>query len=438
MTGLTRLIKICALSAVCCLGALLFFAGERAGAYSGGPPTASTGAPNETTCVVCHNEFTLNAGGGAIAITGLPASYAPGQQVDVTVTVSFSARTRFGFQLTALDDSGKQAGAFTITDTARTQVVNDNVNGSPRSYVEHGGGGTTVPAPGGQNSWTFRWTAPATSVGKVTFYAAGNAANSNFQTTGDYIYTTSAVVQAPLPAFTTVSAAHFRSEPVAAEGFVTGFGQDFAVAPGVSATSLPLPTELAGVKVMVKDSAGAERAAGLFFVGPTQINYLMPAETANGTATVTVLKSNQTFSSGSVAVTAVAPGVFTANFQGTGVAAAIVQRVRGDGSQSFEPVARFDAGTSRWVGIPIDLGPATDKVYVQFYGTGWKKVGTTPVTAKVGGADAEVQYAGPQGDFLGLDQANVLIPRGQAGKGEVEVVLTFGDKTANTVTVTVQ
>jgi uncharacterized protein (TIGR03437 family) len=45
-----------------------------------------------------------------------------------------------------------------------------------------------------------------------------------------------------------------------------------------AAASTPLPTELAGVRV--RDALGVERLAPLFFVSPSQINYLMPAGAA--------------------------------------------------------------------------------------------------------------------------------------------------------------
>ncbi|MGH9800448.1 MAG: hypothetical protein ACRD82_08805 [Blastocatellia bacterium] len=44
-----------------------------------------------------------------------------------------------------------------------------------------------------------------------------------------------------------------------------------------------------------------------------------------------------------------------------------------------------------------------------------------------------VQYAGPQGGFVGLDQANILLPKSLAGRGEVDVVLIVNGKTANTL-----
>jgi len=44
-----------------------------------------------------------------------------------------------------------------------------------------------------------------------------------------------------------------------------------------------------------------------------------------------------------------------------------------------------------------------------------------------------VVYAGAQGDYVGLDQLNVRIPRELAGRGEVDLVLNVGGLSANPV-----
>jgi uncharacterized protein (TIGR03437 family) len=49
-----------------------------------------------------------------------------------------------------------------------------------------------------------------------------------------------------------------------------------------------------------------------------------------------------------------------------------------------------------------------------------------------------VSYTGPQGDFPGLDQINVLIPPALAGRGLVDVELTIFAAPANPVQVTIQ
>ncbi|HZI87832.1 MAG TPA: PQQ-dependent sugar dehydrogenase, partial [Pyrinomonadaceae bacterium] len=55
--------------------------------------------------------------------------------------------------------------------------------------IEHSQAGTFVGQMNGA-SWTFNWTAPATDVGTVIFYAAGNHANNDGNSSGDFIYRT--------------------------------------------------------------------------------------------------------------------------------------------------------------------------------------------------------------------------------------------------------
>jgi uncharacterized protein (TIGR03437 family) len=98
----------------------------------------------------------------------------------------------------------------------------------------------------------------------------------------------------------------------------------------------------------------------------------------------------------------------------------------------------FHAAQGGYVATPLDLGAATDQVILELFGTGIRgRSALTAVTATIGGQAAEVQYAGPQGGFAGLDQVNVRVPRSLAGRGDVDVVLTVDGKTANTVTVRV-
>ncbi len=163
-------------------------------AYSASPPPARTGAPGESTCVGCHNSYPLNSGPGVLSINGLPDSYTPNQEIAVTVRLSQADRKLFGFQLTVLDDSGKQAGALIVTDDFRTQREVDSVGGQLRFYLQHTLA-SLLPAGPDFGEWSFKWRAPAQAAGRVTFYAVGNASNGNGGLTGDYIYTTSASVR---------------------------------------------------------------------------------------------------------------------------------------------------------------------------------------------------------------------------------------------------
>jgi uncharacterized protein (TIGR03437 family) len=231
------------------------------------------------------------------------------------------------------------------------------------------------------------------------------------------------------------AASYMSGAPLAPNSIASGFGQGMS-AGTESAPSAALPTVLANTFVTVKDSAGAERRAPLFFVAPTQINYLVPEGTARGPATVTVTSAGQVTASGMVTVDAVAPGLFTANFDGRGAPAAAAITAAPDFTQTVQAVARCGSAAGSCVPSPIDLGPEGTLVVLTLYGTGIRgRSAPAAVTARIGNMAAPVYYAGPQSEFPGLDQVNVLIPRALAGRGETDLLLTVDGMTANPVRV---
>ncbi|MBK6586760.1 MAG: carboxypeptidase regulatory-like domain-containing protein [Acidobacteria bacterium] len=170
------------------LGSLIIvFTGDRSAteveARSNGSPNARTGAPSEQTCTSCHNS---NSGPGTIQILA-PATYTPGQTIQITVTQATTDTTRraWGFQLTALDTAtNSKAGTLTAT-TSFTAVANS----STRQYMNQSGTGVFRGQANGA-TWTFNWTAPAASVGPVKFYAAGLQADNQDDDTGDQMFLT--------------------------------------------------------------------------------------------------------------------------------------------------------------------------------------------------------------------------------------------------------
>src|SRR5262245_45113774 len=404
--------------------------GSTVRAFSGGPDPSLTGAPGELTCSSCHGG---GASGGTLSITGLPANYTPNQEVTLTVNLSQAGRTRFGFQLTVIDDTGKRAGDLTPND-GNTQTQLNTVSGNQRQYINHTSSGSNPVSPG-QGSWTFKWKAPAQSVGQVTFYISGNAANGNFTTTGDTIYNINQSVQpgSTLAALATVSAASFAppTTPLAANQIVAGFGIGLAqnvTFPPQGSTTLPLALD--GTSIVVRDAMGTVRDAGLFFVAPQQVNYLMPAGTVNGVATVTLRRNVVDTAQGAVNIETVSPGLFTANTSGSGVPAAVLFRRRA-GVDTFETVAEFNSATSMFDPKEIDLGPEGDLVLLIAFGSGIR--GLTSRSATIGGQNAPVDAVVPAPGFEGLEQINIIIPRSLISSGLVNVVFTADNKPANTV-----
>jgi len=76
--------------------------------------------------------------------------------------------------------SDEKAGELQNPD-GLTQVLNNSGQAARVSTFEHTASGTFIGQQNGAN-WNFNWTAPATDVGPVTFYTAGNQANNDGNT----------------------------------------------------------------------------------------------------------------------------------------------------------------------------------------------------------------------------------------------------------------
>lgn len=248
----------------------------------------------------------------------------------------------------------------------------------------------------------------------------------------------SALSAAPVKALATVSAASFSAGELTAEGIVAAYGTGLATATQ-SATTTPLPTTLAGTSVAVRDSAGVTRSAPLFFVSSGQINFVVPTGTAAGLANILVTSGDTSLSGGDVMIATVAPGMFTANANGQGVVAAVALRIQGNGTQTYESVATFNTSTQRWASKPIDLGPATDTVYLIAYGSGFRnRSALANVSTTIGGTLMQTDFAGKQGGLVGVDQLNVKLDRSLIGRGELDLILRVDGKPSNTVKVNIK
>jgi len=122
-----------------------------------GAPAGMTGSPGDgNICSSCH-------GGNASTVSGwittdIPAEgYTPGQTYQISCTNNLTASGKYGFQCSPQNSAGALLGSLTAG-------TNNHLVGT--KYVTHTAANTT------NNVWTFSWTAPAATVGSVTFYAA--------------------------------------------------------------------------------------------------------------------------------------------------------------------------------------------------------------------------------------------------------------------------
>jgi uncharacterized protein (TIGR03437 family) len=160
-----------------------------------------------------------------------------------------------------------------------------------------------------------------------------------------------------------------------------------------------LPQALGGLSVNIRVASGALFSAGLSYVSPSQVNFLIPPGIGPGPALVTIFRSATGALVAAIPVTIarVAPGLFTAS-----------------------QIVRADSGA----------------VYLVLYGTGIRnRSDRAGVACTVNGTTLQVAYAGAQTEFPGLDQVNVLLPSGLRGPATLSVSLMVDGHPSNTVTV---
>lgn len=147
-----------------------------------------SGAPGEGTCIDCHSTNTLNDPTGSVtaSVVGVNnGQYQAGQTYQITLNISKTGSSIFGFSAVAVDASGADMG--TVTAGTDSHIQSSNASGTNRTYVVHNtNGGLTS----NQKTFTFSWTAPATASGNVNFYFTGLAGNNNGGNSGDYVYST--------------------------------------------------------------------------------------------------------------------------------------------------------------------------------------------------------------------------------------------------------
>jgi len=223
------------------------------------------------------------------------------------------------------------SGAYTLNLSGCVYTV------SPAARIINAEGGPSsvnVSVPNDCPAWTATsntsWItinsgSSGSGNGVVNFTVAPNTSVNSRSGALTVAGQTVTITQAGL--ITSVSAASFLGTALAPESIVAAFGAKLATEVR-SVTTTPLPTTLAGTTARVKDSAGVERPAQLFFVSPAQVNFLMPAGLANGAATVTVTGGDGSVSTGVAPISATAPGMFAANANGQGVAAGVALRVK--------------------------------------------------------------------------------------------------------------
>lgn len=195
-------------------------------------------------------------------------------------------------------------------------------------------------------------------------------------------------------------------------------------APTILAESAPFPSSLAGVSVKIN---GID--VPLLFVSPTQINGQIPYEIAPGVATLTVTANNGSSLPIQVTIARTAPGLF----QHPGGGRAIVHNQDYTVNGSENPALVGDLIVAYFTGqgsldSPIPTGAAVPLTTLSR--------ATSATTATIGGLAGRVEYSGMTPGYVGLAQANIVVPN--LPSGDYPLIITVGGVPSNAGTVSVR
>ena len=211
--------------------------------------------------------------------------------------------------------------------------------------------------------------------------------------------------------------------------WISIYGTNFATTTMALATSdlvnNTIPTTLGGVSVQING-----KAAFIQYVSATQINVLTPDDGSLGSVAVTVKNANGTSNSVTTTAQAVLPGLSVASsyvravrypdgavINGTGAAETGYTTAAAVGQG--EVIALFGTGFGG-----TSSSAATGTVFTGAYAT------TNAVTVTIGGAAAEVLWAGLVGP--GLYQINVRVPTSAADGDQAVVATVLGVSSQST------
>lgn len=216
-------------------------------------------------------------------------------------------------------------------------------------------------------------------------------------------------------------------QPISPGAWATAYG-NFTGVTTTTASSFPLPKTLANVKVTVDGTD-----APIYFVSPTQINFLVPYSTTPGVKPVTIANGGTNFT-GSIRIITASPGLFVK-----------------DAATPPRGAIRNQDGISE----NSQTTPAKRGDIVSVYGTGPGALSSNPadgaapgasplITTKstpqvfIGGVPATVQFSGLNPDAPGLWQINVVIPNQAFLTGRLPVRIYMDGVDSNEVTLFVQ
>jgi len=207
-----------------------------------------------------------------------------------------------------------------------------------------------------------------------------------------------------------VSAANYS--PLYASGsWVAIFGTDLAPAESV-VTTLPLPMEVGGVSVSLQGIAKQTYPLPLRYVASGQINALIPPDLASGSYGLTVKTPAGVSAEFATYVSKLAPAIYTRDASGFGPALVFDVNFRAVTEIGSDPIVLYASG----------LGPTNPPGTVDGGNTSepFNRL-TVPPFVDIGGAAAQVLFAGLAPGLPGVYQLNVIPAAGSSAANSLSI-----------------
>ena len=409
---------------------------NRSFSTSSGSGTVNVSAPSGCAWTVASNSSFVSLVSGGNGIGNSTVAYTVAENTGSnyrTGTLSIAGQT---FTVT---QDGTDGCNFLIVPTSRTLSANSE------------SGSVTVTAPIGC-VWTATSSAPFVTIasgssgvanGTVEYLVAANPLSFSRTATLTIAGGSFTVIQAGAPP------SPLAPTPAVSEGGVVNTGS-FAlspapVAPGSiaqvfgsnlndGATVLfpilgldgRLATSLAGATVTINGIP-----APVFFSLSDRLGVQIPFELAGqAAATIQVTVGSRSSVARTILLEAFAPGIFTANRDGQGAAAALH-------ADNVTPITVQNPARPDEVVVfyATGLGLVTPPLATGARSTGNPTVSTPTVT--IDGVAGQVRFSGAAPGYVGLYQVNVQIPASTRSASAIPVVLSIGGRQSNSVTIAV-
>lgn len=390
---------------------------------SGTAPSALTVAVNSTGLAAGTHQ-------GVVTVTAAGAVGSP-QTINVSLTLSAANQPVLALsprlmQFTTPSNTSPLPQTLQVQNTGSSAInftiQTSTVSGGNWLSVTPASGTATASAPG-----SVLVQVNSTSLSPGNYSGTINVSSPNASNSPQALTVILAVGAPVLNRNGLVNGASFSQAAVASPGAIVSlFGT--ALAPGIAvATSLPLPTTLLDVRVLVN-----ETPAPLFFVSPSQINFQMLTGITDPTFQVVVVSAGVRSLPIDVPIVAEDPGLFTISANGSGQAAVLNadNSLNGSGNPGAAgSVLQIYATGLGKVEPPIAPGQAAPADPLSL-------TVSRPVV-RIGGTVADLVFSGLAPGFVGLYQINARIPQGLAS-GQQNLQVEINGRQSNVATVAIR